>query len=397
MRIRSAGATDPGHERSHNEDCFLIDASLGVYIVCDGMGGHEAGEVASHTAAQAARDAIATRAAWLEQWSDTPQTRQELVLMVAEAVQEASSAVYRQARQGDGRAGMGTTLSMVVVVGSLAVVGHVGDSRIYLMRQRTLHQLSEDHTFLAEFVRNGLPLEKARESRMGHRLTRAVGLQPNVQVDTLTVELVSGDRMLVCSDGLMGHLETPEAIGPLLLAGSVSSRPEALVRFGLEHDGSDNVTALVIAVLPDHEPSLHAQAREQHVMLKLEALRHIWLFEHLTLREQSLVLERTRERDVPAGTVLITEGDRSDNLFIVVEGGFEVYRGESLVNTLEAGAHFGEMALVSQRPRRATVKATEPAHVLEMYRDDFATLVNTETALGVKLLWTMTEVLIDRM
>lgn len=394
MRIIAAGATDAGLERSNNEDTFLIDEEIGLYVVCDGMGGHAAGEVASRLAAERARTYLRVFIDDLMRFKDSPSARKQITRLVEKAIQEASRTVYDTARSDTGKHGMGTTMSLVLVRGHVAIIGHVGDTRVYLLRGDDFHQLTQDHTYLAEFIRGGLSLEKARQSKIGHRLTQAIGLQPTVKVDTLVVELIDGDRLLMCSDGLVGHIDTPFEIGPMLYNGR---SPQAFIDFANKNDGSDNVTALTIHIT--HEPHIRKEeaSRDTQILRKIGALGHVWLFEQLSLREIALVMGRMSEHTFEAGSDIIQEGDDGDSLFILLDGEACVFRGGEEVNRMEGGEHFGEMALVTERTRSATVTAITDCRVFKMEKSNFSALIQEHPRLGNRMLLTIAEVLVQRL
>ncbi|MCA9615343.1 MAG: serine/threonine-protein phosphatase, partial [Myxococcales bacterium] len=166
MRWKVEGRTDVGRTRSHNEDFFLVDEALGLYVVCDGMGGHAAGEVASRTAAETIRSALAGVA-------DDPAVAGPALRA---AVERANQSVHELGKADRSKRGMGTTCTAMLARGGKAILAHVGDSRLYVARHGELHQLSNDHTFLAEAVRQGvLTPEQAKASDHGNIVTRAVG------------------------------------------------------------------------------------------------------------------------------------------------------------------------------------------------------------------------------
>jgi protein phosphatase len=223
-----------------NEDAWARDrlASGEVLLVADGMGGHRAGEVASALA-------VDTLLEGLRQLSVSPPDR------LARAFQRANLAVYQQATRRSESRGMGTTLTAVLLDDQYAIVGHVGDSRAYLVRDGALLQLTRDHSWVAERVRQGLLTEaEAREHRWRNIITNALGSQPQLRLDLSGEELREGDALLVCSDGLTGVL-TDEVILEVLRAHAFDPAQravEALVEAANAAGGPDNVTAVLARV-----------------------------------------------------------------------------------------------------------------------------------------------------
>lgn len=210
MSIESFSQTDVGRQRDHNEDDFVVDLELGLFVLCDGMGGHAAGEVASEIAVNTVRDVISRNRGVIQDFAEneSPQGRAKISALIVEAVETACAKVFEAAHADAEKAGMGTTLEMVLVINQIGFMGHVGDSRLYLRRDGEVHQLSEDHSFVREMVRAGqLTEEQAKHSPVGNVITRAVGISQTVKVDTLAFDILPDDILLLCSDGLSDYLE----------------------------------------------------------------------------------------------------------------------------------------------------------------------------------------------
>lgn len=232
MELRAAATTDTGRVRTGNEDAFLIDARLGVYAVADGMGGHRAGEVASATALEALRAAVAGGA------------------RIDDAVERANAAVVDKAGRDPELRGMGTTITVLCTAGGDQLIGQVGDSRAYLLRAEELARLTEDHSLVEELVRDGrITPEQAQVHPQRSIITRALGIDDDVEVDLYRVRLRTGDRLLLCSDGLTSMVREPEIGRVLRREGDPRLAAEALVAAANEAGGEDNVTAVVVDVL----------------------------------------------------------------------------------------------------------------------------------------------------
>lgn len=257
MRVNRAafGLSDVGRRRLSNEDAFLVDNALGLYVVADGMGGHNAGEVASGEAvdvlhgmvkrekeALAAVDSLSPDA---HHASEMPEAMRRTFRLIESAIQAATYMVFGLGQANPERKGMGTTMSVLLLRGAYAITAQVGDSRIYLVRERRAEQVTEDHTLVAWQLKKGLiTAEEARHSRQKNVITRAVGSREYVQVDTRCLPVQSGDRFLLCSDGLHGYLDEPE-IGALH-AGSVEQATRRAVDLANQRGGRDNITAVVV-------------------------------------------------------------------------------------------------------------------------------------------------------
>jgi serine/threonine protein phosphatase PrpC/CRP-like cAMP-binding protein len=395
MRVVGFGRTDVGRKRNHNEDFFLSDDALGLYIVCDGMGGHASGEVASEMAANTVMRALRARRDDLEAFDDRiPGSRNELARIVESAVQDASRRVFDLATSQTGRAGMGTTLTMLLMVKGVGVMGHVGDSRLYMRRGGRLHPLSEDHTYVNEMVKRGaMTLEEAKAGPYANVITRAVGIQSTVRVDTLIFDVVPGDTYLLCSDGLTKHMTDADELARILDNDHLNSIATQLVDVANARGGSDNVTTLVLRAQANEEEDAVDRNRTTELNLRIDTLKHVSIFKHLEMTELCKVLNVVHAIEVKRGDVVIREGEKGGRLYAILDGKLAIVRGNVRIRELGSGSHFGEMALFNNRPRSATVSAIENSRLLVMERDRFNELVRDDAVLGVKLLWSLAQVL----
>ncbi len=229
--------------RAGNEDAFFADANeqRGVFIVADGMGGHAAGEVASEMAVQ-----IVTR----ELSGVTSLDGSEPTARVSASLQLANRAIYERTLAEVDKQGMGTTCSVLLLGGSRYLIGQVGDSRIYLLRNGVLHQVTKDHSYVQEQVDAGyLTPEQARYHPYSNVITRCVGAGDSVEPDTYGGQVLAGDLFLVASDGLTGMVDD-RRIAQLLLARTTPARMvENLIREANGRGGLDNITAIVVQVM----------------------------------------------------------------------------------------------------------------------------------------------------
>ncbi|HSK90350.1 MAG TPA: Stp1/IreP family PP2C-type Ser/Thr phosphatase [Euzebyales bacterium] len=237
MDLKSAAGTNVGLIRPQNEDSFHNEHPL--YVVADGLGGHAAGEVASALVVERLREVdIADDAA--------PEDAQQ---QLAEAVRDANRRIHQSATEDPEHAGMGTTVTAAVAVGDRLCLAHVGDSRAYLYRDGTLEQITEDHTPVQRAVRAGvISAEEALRHPSRHVLAQAVGLDVDIEVDTPTVELQPGDRVVLCTDGLTDPVGDPDL--QRLLGGfdTAQETVDGLITAALNGGGPDNVTLVVIDV-----------------------------------------------------------------------------------------------------------------------------------------------------
>lgn len=382
--VSAWACSDVGRVRKHNEDSFLIDHELGLYAVCDGMGGFKRGDVASGLACSVLRETVASgkRTLNLHRTQRSPATTAAVEALLRNAVQRACEEIYQasSALTGDGGR-MGTTLDAVLVIGTQAFTAHVGDGRIYLIRGVEAHQVTEDHSLVQQQVKEGLLTpEQARRARNRNVITRALGVFPSVLVDLLTMELGPGDHLLLCSDGLHNYLSGEELVGPVNTSGNGGT--EDLVATANQRGGRDNITCVVLR-MGAVEEARAVGAPAQHI----DVLRRCDLFSFCTYRELVQVAALCQPREVPANTVLFKENDMGREAWILESGQVEVLRGGVSLATLEPPAYFGEMAFIDSPRRSATVMTREDSRFLVLSRNDFLRLVRQDSAVATKLMW----------
>jgi serine/threonine protein phosphatase PrpC/CRP-like cAMP-binding protein len=397
--IRFFAATDVGRVRDHNEDNFLVDKKLGLFIVADGMGGHAAGEVASAMAVRTVHEEVKREKELLDDYVSGATgahkvTPKDVIALVEHAVQRACSKIHEEAANDSNKRGMGTTLSALLILGHQGFIGHVGDSRIYLSREGHVQQVTEDHTVYNELIKRGkLSKEQIEKVAQKNAITRAVGVYERVEVDTLVIELLTGDTLVLASDGLHGYLESPDEMrAPLALEGDAGVK--ALVELANDRGGKDNITALVVKVGVEGAVD---EARAKRLALKRDVLAKMPLFSRLTERELLRVMQAVEGREYNDGEIVIREGDKGDELFIVLEGKVRVFRGEQTLTHLGPGEHLGEMALIRSVPRSASVTAVGHAELIAIRRQDFFEILRKEHEVAVKMLWQFLGVLADRL
>jgi serine/threonine protein phosphatase PrpC/CRP-like cAMP-binding protein len=388
MKLRVAARSDVGRVRGANEDSYVVDKALHLFAVCDGMGGHAAGEVASSVAVKVLRDAIRQHKSEIPTLIDgTPEERARLKALVLEAVRLATLKIFRMSRRKKELRGMGTTLTLMLLGRERAMVAHVGDTRLYLLRDGQVHQITTDHSLVNEMIRAGrLDPAEAENVSFTNALTRAVGVQPNVDVDILEVDLLPGDGFLLCSDGLHNYLKERS-----LLTGfrqRFEERVDFFIDLANQSGGKDNITAIVLQI-----DEVEDAAKTARLRLTLDTLRDIPLFRHLSYAELTRVISVSRAREWAAGEVIIQQGGDGDALFVVLDGSVEVEQSGRKVAVLGAGRHFGEMSLVDNEPRSATVRATDTTLLIRIAREDFYQLLRQDSVTAVKLLWNFIQTL----
>ncbi len=230
--ILSAFRTDVGKVRANNQDALIVSEKLRLYGVADGMGGHKGGEVASTSA----RDDLLR-----ELEGKTPS-----VAALSGAIEEVNRQIYHQQEHDDALTGMGTTLSVLWMSDNFVYIGHVGDSRVYLLRDGEFKQMTLDHSLVEQLVREGvLTEEEAQNHPMRNIITRAIGTDESVEVDVVVEERRKGDLWLACSDGLRGLVDDRQ-MRDALRQYAPEKAADVLLKAALDAGGRDNVTLVIV-------------------------------------------------------------------------------------------------------------------------------------------------------
>jgi serine/threonine protein phosphatase PrpC len=379
----ASAVTDVGKVRDHNEDSSMIDPEAQVFVVADGMGGHAAGEVASATAVRLSHQAWTSPATQrrVKDFAEKgdAESRRALVHAVREGVMQSHLQILEAGQSDLDKKGMGTTFTGFLVSGGDAVFAHAGDSRAYLVRDGIAIQLSEDHTLLARLQAAGIEASGGDPARWKGVLTNALGMGGDTRVATFFVSLYSGDRVLLCSDGVHEYFEEAEIGEVLNQEASPALAARKLVQLALDRGGEDNATAVVVKVMEAGETRVPPEQRRRDE----QAIASCRLFEYLTPRERLRALRITTPREIKEGKPVVPVALNERVAYIVLEG-----------EAAQPGKTFGPGDLIypealvqgTEMPdREMTVQATTTIRLLTIRRDDFLEITEEESELGVKM------------
>ena len=359
---------------------MYADPAKGVFLVADGVGGRAAGEVASALTVETFQAAAPDLNRAVQRYAERPEwsTRNEVLELLDTVCQRASARVYDEA-EATGREGMTTTLVAAVVGGGAAFLGHVGDSRAYLIRDGLIRQLTEDHSMVNELVRSGqMTYEEAKRSRYRSVITRAIGLYPSVQADVMCIEILSGDRLVLNSDGLSDPVPL-DLIEELACQDDVETSTTRLIQAALDNGGPDNVT--VVMVEPEATPQTEAARARAQVM------SDVFLFQGLPFHARLRVSRICKELVFEPGQSVVDEGSKGDAMYVIVQGELVVTRNDVELARLGAGEHFGELGLLEDQLRSASVTGASRGSAIIIHRSQLQEFCQREPALGNQILW----------
>ena len=253
--LEIATCTDPGMVRSHNEDSIAADPANGLVVLADGMGGYNAGEVASGMATTVIITEMRQILTHAKPYDVDSRTSEEIAArLLREQVLKANSSIYQAAQSQPQYAGMGTTLVVCLFYDNRMLVAHLGDSRLYLLRDRDFSQVTRDHSLLQEQIDSGIiTAEQAKKAQHKNLVTRALGIDPIVEPEIHEYPTKAGDIYLLCSDGLCDMVDD-EDIGMTLqtLGGNLKLAAQQLVQMANDNGGRDNVSVILVRVLREY-------------------------------------------------------------------------------------------------------------------------------------------------
>ncbi len=387
MDWTARGATDIGRIRAGNEDAFLIDESLGLAIVADGMGGHACGEIASDLAVETFRTALAVHYEHVRRFADGADDVEqwEIEQILESAALAACRAVFFEAQSDVSKRGMGTTLTALVMAGDAAFLAHVGDSRAYVVRDGRSIQLTRDHSLLNQLIEQGrLTADEAADPAYNpyrNALSRAIGVSPDVKVDTIRVDVMPGDLFILGSDGLTAYFGPDEYA---TLARKIEYElAERMVEIANARGGHDNITAVTVGV----EGSPIADERAGVFRDVLEALASVTIFDELDYGQLLHLHGATEMRNATAGNEITRAGSAADALFVVMSG--TLTSGNPEAPSLQPGDHFGELSLLDGTQTRFTVTADTDCELVVLPREGLREVMARRPDLGLRLLTTV--------
>jgi len=392
------GLSDVGLKRDHNEDFFICDSELGAHIVCDGMGGHAAGEVASQMAASIIKEQLLAHKKILEGYSNNPTNniREEIKSMLIKAVNLATQSIFEKAIKDEAKKGMGTTLAMMLICGRNAFVVHVGDSRVYLVRKNKVYQLTEDHSMVNEMLKQGIiTKDQAKNHPKKNVITRALGITEAVQVDVLHIDLLPKDKYLICSDGLTEYARKRD-IWEVFHKYSNERPAKEFIEMAKKGGGKDNITNITIEVNEDDNQTISNQTSNL-AEKKIETLKTIALFKQLEFQQLMKIVEIVDVKIYNSGQMIIKEGELGEEMYIILQGECAVYKGQKKINRLSSGKYFGEMSLIDETPRSASVKAISKMKILTICKKKLFIKLQQDSDMSSKIFWFFLTTLNKRM
>ncbi|MBK07658.1 MAG: hypothetical protein CL920_33290 [Deltaproteobacteria bacterium] len=385
LRFRAWGGTDLGRKRKQNEDCSLIDPVNGLFIVADGMGGGERGGEASRMAVESIRSTLFNDMNTLRQFAEdsTREHYKKVQQLVHRAVLGAHSNIRNQARSLAKGKYMGTTVTCLIICGRIGVVAHVGDSRLYRIRDNQVRQLTRDHSLIAERVRRGeLTPEQARVAPGKNVLLQALGVSPKIELDIGFLTLQPGDQFLICSDGLHNYLVDDEVVTVFQEKDGDRLIPR-LISCANQRGGKDNITAIALRVSSPWDSVAATQ-----LDVAPDIFSSLRLLQGLDFMDSAAFLQSGQVKSFIGAETIIEEEQPLEGLYIVLDGRAQVTRQQVWLATYTQGCFFGEAALLGPAVSTVTMRCErEGMRILIFKPEEFRNLLEQSPEIGYKILW----------
>lgn len=390
MKVKAWSITDPGNVRDNNEDSYYVDLENKVFVVADGVGGGDDGELASGMLAegmeQAAGD-LAVFASSADPIADRDH-REKVFQKFLDRIQRINGAVYEIGHAKNTPRPMATTCEAVLMTGQAAFIAHVGDSRVYLVREDEIFRITEDHTFAEELAQRDIE-DEALLNRYKHVLSRSIGGKPQVEIDAIFIDLQEGDRLLMCSDGVTDYLTGVE-IGEYCQAKNGQALLDALVDEAKERGGADNLTAVLVEV---QEREITRDTIKEvprfDTMRQVDLLGNVEVFKGLDVRQILKMMRIIAQAGFLEGDTILEQGAKFEACYVVANGEIELSVDGVAVKRVGPGEHFGELALVTDDAAPYTATCVKDSRLLLIQDERFREIVTRDSDIGTVLLWNL--------
>lgn len=377
--VQASAQTDIGRVRKNNEDALLCQPELGLFAVADGMGGHAGGEVASAMAIAELKKAMRHLPEGPFLADPSLANRRTILQFLRQTVSAINAAIFARGQEESSLRGMGCTMDVVLLRGRSLFLAHVGDSRVYGLLGGTLFQLTEDHTLGQTLLSSGAMSEaEVAQHPQRNLLMRAMGVYPQVEVDTAYLDVAPDDIFMLCSDGVYGMVGRDQLQRALTLPNPQAA--QALIDAALAGGGRDNASAVVLQVMACSD-ALSIRVGSEEVRA---AMAKASLFAGFSTAELLRVQQIAIGQVVTTGDVIFESGQRVSEIYLVIDGMLSLWRDELKVGWLGTGDPFGELSLYPGESA-VTVKADQPTRILRFPLESVQNLMRSDSALGVKL------------
>jgi len=409
MKYLSYAVTDVGKKRNNNEDRFLNLAEKNLFIVADGMGGGKQGALAAEMAVEFVKNHVIENYSIVDVYKVTgsDENRKMVIKMLTAAVVNANAIVYKESLKSRRPVQMGATFTLFMAVGDSGFMVHAGDSRFYLVRNGEISQISTDHNIREDYLRKYGKEPENIDTSYGDMLTKAVGIAEFLEPEAMTFDIMTEDRILLCSDGLHKYFKGHNFNGlKQLITKDVETRERELeyieqlshnlIDFAYNNGADDNITVVVVSAQDTSDDEVTGS---RELQIKFDVIRNSGLFKALTYPELLKIMEKAEIRTHNKYDIVLNEGREMSEkeILLLIEGHVTVLRKSKVITRLGPGDHFGDMSLLDEGPRSATIFVDKPSTFLILNKSAFLEIIRDYPEIGVKVLWELAATLSRRL
>lgn len=439
LQREACSHSEPSEITEVNRDFASVHNDVGLYLLCRGLNDDASGEFAANAAGDTILSHIVPHAGDLSRVPTTAEGYANLARWLLAALERASSHLHQLGAREAFPRGLAASCMCMLFYGDKVITAHVGNTRAYLVRGGKAYQLGEDHSQVSAAAKTDILAAQDPDAiTYGGLMTRSLGARDRVKVDTNAYAVLPGDTFLLCTDGIYRNIPTTRDIAAVLAVPELDVIAPALIAAARRNGSEDCATGVVVRVRPEEvqitreelEQSAEAPPAAAHGVMgsgatqlsdmresaapgsqqiqtrripvtgqdgDMLAIEKVKIFQDLGHQQMILLSEHLVKRIFHQGASIIREGDRSNSLFVIVSGKTKLTRNGATVTRLLTGQHFGEMALVSQRPRSATVLAISQVRCLELTLDNFNKLATKDADLVFKIVFKLAQAMALRL
>ncbi len=386
MKLSAAHFSEKGNSRDTNQDYLIADEANGVFILCDGVSGNNGGEVASELAAKTLYQLLTARLQNLKISNEHLNTDQKESIrqILMQSLDVMASTVMKKGNSNHTLKGMATTLDVILIVVDTVFIAHIGNGRIYLNREGRPIQITQDHTLAQEFVNTGhWTLDQAKKSPYSKVLARSVGSEEYLKYEYLEIEGDVHDQFLICTNGVYNAIEDKTLENCMLEKKGIKEIVDNLKNKIEAKSAKDNYSAILISY------SKSEVVHERKMPLKVDVLKSIPIFKSFTFVELSKVLEKSRLKELRKGEMLFEQNTHSNEMYVILRGTLSVFKDNKRLITRKEGDAIGEMSMIDQAPRSATICADSDCTLLSFNRDELFELFKRNSLIAAKFFWSL--------
>ena len=404
MKYIAIAETIKGENRAKNTDHLLIKEDVGLHLICNGMGDANKATMATHMVTDFVAQSIIANKKTLADFKTNPsvEAKKAILNIIERTIKKISMQIFNLSNQEVPRTQMGTTLSLALVLDHKVFFANVGNNQAYIIREDKIHSLT-DNKLKSKMVEDDAEdnikdgdFYTGKEHYKSPDMTNKVGSEQDMKIELLFCEVMEGDILLLHTSGVTPHLKEAKILELVSETREYDLAKRISTFLKLQHN-KNNATTLSISFEQSKSQVLHKKEAVVSPKDKYIALKQISCFSHLDYIEITKIMTLMHTEYFEKNNAIIKEGDAGDKFYVIVSGEANVFVNQKRVNQLKKGDYFGEISLIDNNPRSATIIALEKVETLVLSKSNFLSLLNQDPKVFVKMLWLFIQTLSARM